>query len=127
MLDERSITRYSNTQTLLSCLRPSPEMFVFSLATLCWPSLVIAFFFFSSRRRHTRSDRDGVQTCALPISASSGDRRTEPPLFDSSHRDGLNGGGVVLLPSFVAEIIGKTSMNQLIYRRFADYLGIRWW
>src|SRR2546425_8051828 len=26
-------------------------------------------FFFSSRRRHTRSDRTGVQTCALPISA----------------------------------------------------------
>src|SRR5699024_9577482 len=24
-------------------------------------------FFFSSRRRHTRSKRDGVQTCALPI------------------------------------------------------------
>src|SRR5207249_6787704 len=26
-----------------------------------------AWFFFSSRRRHTRSKRDGVQTCALPI------------------------------------------------------------
>src|SRR2546422_1369725 len=25
-------------------------------------------FFFSSRRRHTRCSRDGVQTCALPIS-----------------------------------------------------------
>src|SRR5260221_619411 len=25
------------------------------------------FFFFSSRRRHTRSLCDGVQTCALPI------------------------------------------------------------
>src|SRR5579859_8236305 len=25
-------------------------------------------FFFSSRRRHTRFDCDGVQTCALPIS-----------------------------------------------------------
>src|SRR5690606_40555182 len=25
-------------------------------------------FFFSSRRRHTRFSRDGVQTCALPIS-----------------------------------------------------------
>src|SRR5207249_348113 len=28
-----------------------------------------AWFFFSSRRRHTRSKRDGVQTCALPIFA----------------------------------------------------------
>src|SRR3989442_3259692 len=26
------------------------------------------FFFLSSRRRHTRCGRDGVQTCALPIS-----------------------------------------------------------
>src|SRR2546430_6816552 len=28
----------------------------------------MSFFFFSSRRRHTRFDCDGVQTCALPIS-----------------------------------------------------------
>src|SRR5215211_8154396 len=28
-----------------------------------------AFFFFSSRRRHTRSLCAGVQTCALPISS----------------------------------------------------------
>src|SRR3990167_10863410 len=27
------------------------------------------YFFFSSRRRHTRFDWTGVQTCALPISA----------------------------------------------------------
>ena len=50
------------------------------------------------------------------ILASSGDRRTEPPLFDSSHRDGSNVGSHVLLPSFVAEIIGKMSINQLFYR-----------
>ena len=31
---------------------------------------LLSFFFFSSRRRHTRSGRvTGVQTCALPISA----------------------------------------------------------
>src|SRR5437868_9160411 len=29
------------------------------------------FFFFSSRRRHTRSKRDWSQTCALPISIPS--------------------------------------------------------
>src|SRR5438067_6113611 len=28
---------------------------------------ITMYFFFSSRRRHTRSKRDGVQTCALPI------------------------------------------------------------
>src|SRR3546814_8603817 len=38
--------------------------------------LVIYFFFFSSRRRHTRCALvTGVQTCALPISASRGARR----------------------------------------------------
>src|SRR5437867_8934618 len=30
-------------------------------------------FFFSSRRRHTRSYGDWVQTCALPISVNEGD------------------------------------------------------
>ena len=29
--------------------------------------MIFMFFFFSSRRRHTRLVRDGVQTCALPI------------------------------------------------------------
>src|SRR5690349_22156392 len=38
---------------------------LFSKLWLCF----FFFFFFSSRRRHTRSLRDGVQTCALPISA----------------------------------------------------------
>src|SRR2546428_2192813 len=44
----------------------------------------IEFFFFSSRRRHTRSDRDGVQTCALPIFSAE-------QLSDIRHRlaDGL--------------------------------------
>ena len=42
------------------------------------------------------------------ISASSGDRRTKPPPFDSLHRDGSNGGSFDFPPSFVAEIIGKT-------------------
>src|SRR5438067_13324997 len=39
------------------------------------------FFFFSSRRRHTRSKRDWIQTCALPISrrllADQGPERAE--------------------------------------------------
>src|SRR3989442_7505533 len=40
-----------------------------SLITL--PSLFYPLFFFASRRRHTRCGRDGVQTCALPISRFS--------------------------------------------------------
>src|SRR5256886_6633038 len=31
------------------------------------PRRLAQVFFFSSRRRHTRCSRDGVQTCALPI------------------------------------------------------------
>ena len=54
------------------------------------------------------------------ISASSGDRRTEPPPFDLSHRDGSNGGSHVLLPPLDAEIISKTSKN----RPFLDVLPI---
>src|SRR3546814_10097690 len=35
---------------------------------LCYADYVICFFFFSSRRRHTRCALvTGVQTCALPI------------------------------------------------------------
>src|SRR5574341_2031374 len=34
-----------------------------------WRSWLSLFFFFSSRRRHTRLVGTGVQTCALPISA----------------------------------------------------------
>src|SRR3712207_9396585 len=40
-----------------------------------WHSLI---FFFSSRRRHTRYWRTGVQTCALPISSSERDPSPEP-------------------------------------------------
>src|SRR5439155_3609228 len=36
--------------------------------------LCITFFFFSSRRRHTRWPRDWVQTCALPISELTAQR-----------------------------------------------------
>src|SRR6266496_5408876 len=36
---------------------------------LGFPALQTLVFFFSSRRRHTRSLRTGVQTCALPISS----------------------------------------------------------
>ena len=43
------------------------------------------------------------------ISAFSSDKRTKPPPFDSSHRDGSNGSSLVLLPPLDAEIIGKTS------------------
>src|SRR5438270_463777 len=48
---------------------------------------------------------------------------TKPPPFEPSRCDKSNGGGSVLLSPLDTEIIGKTSMKQLFYRRFADYLG----
>ena len=60
------------------------------------------------------------------ISASSGNRRTKPPPFDSPHRDGSNGGSFVLLPSFVAEIIGETSIKfaKTIIGKSVSVIGI---
>src|SRR5438105_6696008 len=45
-------------------------------------------FFFSSRRRHTRSTRDWVQTCALPISrhAARGGRRLAEHVVEGLQR-----------------------------------------
>ena len=60
------------------------------------------------------------------ISAFSGVRRTKPPPFDSSHRDSSNGSNFVLLPSFVAEIIGKTSIKfaKTIIGKSISVIGI---
>src|SRR3546814_1913040 len=42
-----------------------------------YPCVITAFFFFSSRRRHTRCALvTGVQTCALPICSSAQTART---------------------------------------------------
>ena len=54
------------------------------------------------------------------ISASSGGRRTRLLPFEPSRCDESNGGSLVILPPLDAEIIGKTSMNQL----FIDVLPI---
>ena len=54
------------------------------------------------------------------ISASSGGRRTRLLLFEPSRCDESNIGGSVLLSPLDAEIIGKTSINQL----FIDILPI---
>ena len=63
----------------------------------------------------------------LPIiSASSGGKRLKPPPFDSLHRDGSNGISFVLLPLFVAEIIGETSIKfaKTIIGKSVSVIGI---
>ena len=63
----------------------------------------------------------------LPIISVTNDgRKTKLPSFDSSYRDGSDGSSFILLPPLDAEIIGKTSKNQLFYKRFAKYFGIQW-
>src|SRR5690606_7121999 len=42
--------------------------------------------FFSSRRRHTRFSRDGVQTCALPISEKKADAQKEFSVSDTTSK-----------------------------------------
>src|SRR3546814_7989360 len=43
-------------------------IFIVFSKILCWFTSWLLFFFFSSRRRHTRCSLvTGVQTCALPI------------------------------------------------------------
>ena len=54
------------------------------------------------------------------ISATNNGRRTKLPPFEPSRCDESNSGGSVLLSPLDAEIIGKTSMNQL----FVDVLPI---
>src|SRR5476649_1227263 len=51
------------------------------------------YFFFSSRRRHTRSLCDGVQTCALPIFEENPDKYFYPDQYSNpsnplAHYDG---------------------------------------
>src|SRR3546814_4882348 len=54
---------------------------------------VVAFFFFSSRRRHTRCALvTGVQTCALPICAATGHLGQQSSGCRIAHRDRLVGG-----------------------------------
>src|SRR3546814_7277841 len=56
--------------------------FVFSLF------LYLLYFFFSSRRRHTRCALvTGVQTCALPISAQCGDQPGLDVFLENRHED----------------------------------------
>src|SRR6266568_6322200 len=51
------------------------------------------YFFFSSRRRHTRWNCDGVQTCALPIHFVNADDNSTPP--SSSTQGSLRAGGAI--------------------------------
>src|SRR3546814_8934552 len=74
------------------------------------------YFFFSSRRRHTRCALvTGVQTCALPICyfvglLSSSLGIVVPPALAS----GPYAGGVVNLPALIIAQIGRASCRERV-------------
>src|SRR3546814_4971649 len=85
----------------------------------------LVFFFFSSRRRHTRCALvTGVQTCALPILrlaailASGGDARIRPDA------EGRNKYYASVLPSD-ALAYGSSTINSISQHSF-DLLARRW-
>src|SRR3546814_8796073 len=93
-------------------------------------SMALCFFFFASRRRHTRcAFVCGVQTCALPISTGNhwGDAialmktSARSPYFFSFHkRDightlivGPTGGGKTVIVNFLMAQAEKTGARQI--------------
>src|SRR3546814_2890814 len=85
-------------------------------------SLFCIFFFFSSRRRHTRCALvTGVQTCALPISASA--RASLQRLVGASNGqdDGIDAGGdaagIVALSESRQDLVGDDGMGRSEERR----------
>src|SRR3546814_1901469 len=62
--------------------------FVLCCYIVCYLPWLVLFFFFSSRRRHTRCALvTGVQTCALPISKADAQRVGEILRIDASSAD----------------------------------------
>src|SRR3546814_6039631 len=75
----------------------------------------MCYFFFSSRRRHTRCALvTGVQTCALPISMCGGQRRSASAVPAFSLRGGLLRLAEPLsLPAFVARVVPELVASRL--------------
>src|SRR3546814_6864255 len=88
----------------------------------------VGFFFFSSRRRHTRCALvTGVQTCALPIldkvlpEAFAVCREASVRVFGMRHFDVQLVGGMVLHMGKIAEM--RTGEGKTLTATLADYLN----
>src|SRR3546814_4846145 len=83
-------------------------------------NVCFSYFFFSSRRRHTRCALvTGVQTCALPIwarrvGAVCGAGFLEQALPIEVERNGLHLWGWVGLPTFSRSQIGRASCRERV-------------
>src|SRR3546814_8979672 len=90
---------------------------MFTLCDLLWVGFIsyclFVFFFFSSRRRHTRCALvTGVQTCALPISLPW-NRGTAPGAYCCSFRNGWEGGRSANRPGWAYKI-GRASCRERV-------------
>src|SRR3546814_5009153 len=91
---------------------------------------VFVYFFFSSRRRHTRCALvTGVQTCALPISAYSFDLTFLDPPFNqnkeyNSHNDNMEPSEYWnWMNSVCSSIFNKTNEGGAIYFMQREKIG----
>src|SRR3546814_11863942 len=94
---------------------------------------ILSFFFFSSRRRHTRCALvTGVQTCALPISYIEGIRDRESLLegLDAARRArkpvlmrkvGRTSAGAQAAASHTASLAGEDRVYDSVFRSHGAY------
>src|SRR3546814_4196935 len=86
---------------------------------ICSSHLYLIFFFFSSRRRHTRCALvTGVQTCALPISPEprpaldAVDETDQPPSL--AQPCPCCGGPMIVIETFQPGQIGRASCRERV-------------
>src|SRR5699024_11582919 len=97
-------------------------------------------FFFSSRRRHTRSKRDWSSTCALPISGievdvdaiSDGETTIVPGIMEHIERSGVHSGDSIAvyppqrLSDDVKRELCETTDKRSEERRVGKECRYRW-
>src|SRR5574341_1202413 len=84
----------------------------------------LIFFFFSSRRRHTRLVGDWVQTCALPIFTPDGFKGSffRPNLVLTAHKKGDGGGSRADLLRLIRGRAGESGILYTQSRKSVDSL-----
>src|SRR3546814_5301303 len=101
---------------------------------MCYRKLNRVFFFFSSRRRHTRCALvTGVQTCALPISladlhalAGADKYRTIPNLMhDETRLNAMSADGRARLPH-VRNVMDERSEERRVGKECVSTCRSRW-
>src|SRR3546814_4124905 len=95
-------------------------MYAYVVCVIHYSKFLFCFFFFSSRRRHTRCALvTGVQTCALPIFSPD---ELSSILFSVLLYDSFDSGGIFDLPrTSEVDLIGALALQHLTsFRRRGD-------